>query len=222
MSCAIESGPAASAGSTEAARLELQRLIPGGDPATAEEVTSGLRLGDLAPLDRPYVVLNMVTAADGGAAFEGHTRALGDEVDKEIFLGLRTQVDCVMVGAGTVRAERYGAMVRSPERRERREREGLAAMPLACVVSARLDLPTDLPLLQDAESEVVIVTAAGGELTGVSAAVKYLRPPVAPTGGQFRMAEPLSRLRTDHGVRSALCEGGPRLNSALLADGLVD
>ena len=29
-------------------------------------------------------------------------------------------------------------------------------------------------------------------------------------------------LRTEHGIRSIVCEGGPRLNSSLLREGLVD
>ena len=35
-------------------------------------------------------------------------------------------------------------------------------------------------------------------------------------------AELIERLRAEHGVASILCEGGPTLNSALLAGGLVD
>ena len=70
-------------------------------------------------------------------------------------------------------------MTKSDELRDKREREGLARDPLAVVVSARLDLPADLPLL-------------------------------------------MARLREGHGIRSVLCEGGPTLNSHLLAAGLVD
>ena len=32
----------------------------------------------------------------------------------------------------------------------------------------------------------------------------------------------MARLRSDHGARSVLCEGGPTLNSFLFAAGLVD
>jgi len=32
----------------------------------------------------------------------------------------------------------------------------------------------------------------------------------------------LARLREDHGIRSLLCEGGPTLNSHLIAAGLAD
>jgi riboflavin-specific deaminase-like protein len=202
--------------------LRLNRLVPSGEPGTVEELISGLRLGELAPPDRPYLVLNMVATADGGAAFGGRTHALGDEIDREMFLALRTQVDCVMVGAGTARVEGYGPMVRAPERRERREREGLAPRPLACLVSGRLDLPADLPLLQDRDSHVVVVSAAAGELSGLAARVEYLRPPATPEGARFGLLDPLRRLRSEHGIRSVLCEGGPRLNRSLIADGLVD
>ena len=36
------------------------------------------------------------------------------------------------------------------------------------------------------------------------------------------MREVLRCLRADYGVRSVLCEGGPVLNRALLADGVLD
>ena len=32
----------------------------------------------------------------------------------------------------------------------------------------------------------------------------------------------LARLRSEHGVRSVLCEGGPNLNASLLPAGLID
>jgi riboflavin biosynthesis pyrimidine reductase len=129
--------------------VKLRRLLPEPDEVTPEEACAGMRLGDLAPPDRPYLGLNMVTTLDGRVAVDGRSGPIGDEADRELFFGLRTQADAVMVGAGTVRAERYGRIVRMPERRERRVAEGLAPDPLAVIVSARLRLPTDLPLLQD-------------------------------------------------------------------------
>ena len=47
------------------------------------------------------------------------------------------------------------------------------------------------------------------------AQVQYMR-----TGDDLPLT--LARLREEHGVRSVLCEGGPTLNSFLLAAGLVD
>ncbi|MDQ6915032.1 MAG: dihydrofolate reductase family protein, partial [Actinomycetota bacterium] len=88
--------------------VELRRLAP--DPATVspEAALAGLALGDRAPDDRPYVVVNFVASADGRAAFEGRSGALGDQADHELFHGLRGHADAVLVGTGTLRAERYG------------------------------------------------------------------------------------------------------------------
>jgi len=102
---------------------------------TPVEAMSGLRLGELAPPDRPYVVTNMVMTLDGRAAIDGRAGPIGDEVDRELFHELRTQVDAVLVGAGTVRAENYGRLVEDPDRRARREREGLAPDPVALIAT---------------------------------------------------------------------------------------
>lgn len=196
----------------------MRRLVPDAGALTADEAASGLDLGGLAPPGRPYVVLNMVASADGKAALAGRTKGLGNAADRELFHHLRTQVDAVMVGAGTVRAERYGRMVRDPRLREKREREGLAADPLAVVVSGRLDLPAELPLLQDPDSAVLVVTGSDAVLPPVPAAVGYARG----AHGGVDLAAALALLRSERGVRSVLCEGGPTLNAELLRAGLVD
>jgi riboflavin-specific deaminase-like protein len=201
--------------------VRLRRLHPDPGEVTPEEVTSGLRFGDLAPPDRPYLVLNMVETLDGRIAIDGRSGSIGNEADREIFHGLRTQADAVMAGAGTVRSERYGRMTKNDELRARREREGLAPDAVAIVVSGRLNLPADLPLLQDPGSHVIVLTASDGEAPDVPARVEVLRGEPAPEAGVV-IAPLLRRLREEHGVRSILCEGGPALNHGLLHEGLVD
>jgi len=195
--------------------VELQRLYPRPGKTTPADLISRLDLGSRAPAGRPYLVLNMVASLDGKAAVGGRTRELGGEADRQLFHHLRTQANALMVGAGTVRAERYGRAVKSEELRSKREEEGLDPDPLVVIVSGRLDLPADLPLLQDPDSRVVIATAAERELTGTRARIEYLR-----TGDDLLLL--LARLHEGHGVRSVLCEGGPTLNSHLLAAGAVD
>jgi 5-amino-6-(5-phosphoribosylamino)uracil reductase len=196
----------------------FQRLMP--DRAaglSAGDVAGGLRLGDLAPADRPYLVLNMAATADGRVSIGGRSAPVAGSADRELFHELRTQADAVMAGAGTARVERYRRITKTPELRAKREREGVAPDPLAVLVSGRLDLPADLPLLQDPDSRVLIVTAVDEELDGVRADVSYLLEPVTR-----ELAPSLHTLRTEYGVRSILCEGGPHLNSSLLREGLVD
>lgn len=191
----------------------FQRLLP--DPASglsASDVASGLRLGDLAPDDRPYLVLNMAATADGRVSIGGRSGPVAGPADRALFHELRTQADAVIAGAGTVRVERYGPVTKNAELAARREREAVAVL-----VSGTLDLPPDLPLLADPGSKVVIVTASNGSIEGVAADVSYIRQP-----GDGTLAGAMRSLRVDHGVRSVLCEGGPHLNSDLFREGLVD
>ena len=194
----------------------FRQLLP--EPADfpdAAAVVEALDFGELAHADRPYLVLNMVTTADGRATIAGRSGPIGNEADQDLFHALRTRVDAVMVGAGTLRAERYGRLVRKPERREARARAGLAPDPLAVIVSGRLDLPDDLPLLHEPEQDVLVATFSERELPGP--AISYLRF----NDGAVDIRRLLAILR-GRGVRSVLCEGGPTLNAELLRAGGVD
>jgi riboflavin-specific deaminase-like protein len=193
----------------------VQLLYPEQRKTSPADLASGLRLGEKAPPERPYLILNMVSSLDGKATIDWRTKGLSTELDRQLFHHLRTQADAVMVGAGTVRIERYGRMAKTGELRDKREHEGLARDPLAVVVSARLDLPADLPLLNEPEQRVVIATGSDASLPGLGGQVEYAR-----VGDDLPLL--MARLREDHGVRSVLCEGGPTLNSHLLAAGLVD
>jgi riboflavin-specific deaminase-like protein len=203
----------------------VRRLYPDPGEIPPEEATSELRFVELAPPDRPYLVLNMVSTLDGRIAIGGRSGGIGNQADRALFHGLRTQADAVMAGAGTVRTERYGRLVRSPERRSVRERAGLPPDPLAVVVSARLDLPADLPLLQSPESTVLVLTCSNRPLPVVPARVESMlgEASAAADGRSALVMRPLlERLRTEHGIRAIVCEGGPRLNDGLLREGLVD
>jgi riboflavin-specific deaminase-like protein len=193
----------------------VQLIYPERRATSPPDLASGLRLGEKAWPERPYLVLNMVSSLDGKATIDWRTRGLSTELDRQLFHHLRTQADAVMVGAGTVRIERYGRMAKTDELRDKREREGLARDPLAVIVSARLDLPADLPLLNAPEQRVVIATGSDASLPDLRGQVEYAR-----VGDNLPLL--MARLREDHGIRSVLCEGGPTLNSHLLAAGLVD
>jgi riboflavin-specific deaminase-like protein len=196
--------------------VALRRLLPAAASITADEAAAQLDFAPCAPDGRPYMALNMVATVDGRASVDGRTAPISSVPDRQVFHALRTRVDAVMVGAGTLRTERYGRLVRDPHRREQRVAAGLAPDPLAIVVSGRLDLSCDLPLLADAASTVVIVTASQATLAGCAARVSYLR------SSPVDLPAALAAVRAEHGVRSILCEGGPALNASLLTAGLVD
>jgi riboflavin-specific deaminase-like protein len=170
-------------------------------------------------LKRPRVLLNMACTVDGRATIGGRSGQIGNRADRELFHALRTAVDAVLVGAGTVRAERYGRLVRADSARAMRRARGLAPEPLACIVSASLALPADeIPLLADPAARVAILTPSPASLPECAAQVRYVR---CAHAGQLDLPAALGEL-SRAGVCTMLCEGGPHLNAQLLAAGLVD
>jgi riboflavin-specific deaminase-like protein len=191
----------------------------GADPAPAGSGPGDRPSGSAA--GRPYLALNMVSTADGRATVDGRSGPIGNAADRELFHGLRTTADAVMAGAGTIRVERYRRLVRDEQARARRRARGLDEEPLACIVSGRLDLSPELPILADPHARVAILTASAASLpvTQEGARIDYIR---AIDDGVLDLPAALSELHERFGVRTVMCEGGPHLNSHLLANGLVD
>jgi riboflavin biosynthesis pyrimidine reductase len=134
-----------------------------------------------------------------------------------MLVGLRTRFDAVMIGAGTMRAERYGRPLADQEKRERRERIGLPHDPLTVIVSGRLDLPWDAPLFTEGAGRVLVFTASEAEPPETATSLRVVRHE-----GSVDLGEALRHLRRERGIRALLSEGGPRLHAELQAAGLVD
>ena len=195
--------------------MRVDRLFPERAVAVPVDDDLGdLRLGERAGDDRPYLVLNMVASIDGRTTIGGRVGDLTSPVDQRVVYRLRTQAEALLVGAGTARNERYGSLFP--------DLEPGAPPPLVVIVSARVDLPADLPLLAEAEARVVIATPHPEAVLGSdhAATVDYLRLP--GTVGRIDCAALCRALRRDFGVRSVVCEGGPSLNEALIGYGVVD
>ena len=195
----------------------MRRVIPACEPTTLAAELAALDLVSLAREERPYVVSNFVLTLDGEATIRGSAGPIGSEVDAAMLIGLRTRVDALMIGAGTMRVERYGRPISDPAKRERREREGLPHEPLMVLVSARLDLPWDAPLFTDGWGRVLICTSSEVEPPDTATPVRVLRH---ADGVDLKAL--LHHLRTERGVRALLSEGGPRLHAGLIEAGLVD
>jgi riboflavin biosynthesis pyrimidine reductase len=134
-----------------------------------------------------------------------------------MLVGLRTVAEAVMIGAGTMRAERYGRVVGDPMKRALRERRGLPHDPLAVIVSGRLELPWDAELFTCGGGRVLIFTASEDDPPETATPVRVVRHE-----GSVDMTRAMAHLRRERGIRSLLCEGGPHLHADLLGAGLVD
>lgn len=194
----------------------MRRLIPDPGETTVAEQLAGYRPWEEPREERPRVAVNFVATVDGRATIEGRSGPIGSAADTAMLAGLRTRFDALMIGAGTMRAERYGRPVPSQEQRERRERIGLPHDPLMVIVSGRLDLPWDAPLFEEG-GRVLIFTASEAEPPPTRASVRVVRHP-----GAVNLRQALAHLRRERGIRALICEGGPHLHEQLQADGLVD
>jgi len=195
----------------------IRRLLPDDAQTTVAEQLAELELKELAHPVRPYLILNFATTLDGRAAIAGRSGPIGSATDTEMLQRLRTRVDAVMIGAGTMRAERYGRMVSDQQLRAYRERTGLAHDPLGVIVSNRLELPWDAPLFTDGGGRVVIFTASDQDPPQTATPVTLVRH---PEGVELDRA--LEWLLKERGIRSVLCEGGPTLHGRLREGGLAD
>jgi riboflavin-specific deaminase-like protein len=196
----------------------VERLVPERGSTTAREQYTGLALPDLAPPDRPWTVTNFALTLDGRATISGRSGPIAGTTDSEVLHLLRTQVDAVMVGAGTARVERYGRVVPDAELRELRERgEGLAPDPLAVIVTDSLDLPWDAGVFTAGSGRVLILASSDDEVPETPTPVEVER-----FEGRVDLPRAMELLRRRHGVRALLCEGGPHLHGNLVAAGLVD
>lgn len=195
--------------------IKMRGLIPAG-----EEVDFGRLLEDLLrspqTTRRPYLACAFISTLDGRATIGGRTEGLGFHMDARVLTRLRTFADAVLIGANTMRSERYDRMLPVPRLREYREQIGLPADPLTVIVSRSLDLPWDAGLFTDGHGEVVIATSSP------------LSPPPTPTRVELIRSEEVDlpalfeRLHRERGVESVSCEGGPTLFHNLVAAGLVD
>jgi len=215
------SDPTASAATGEPQREPaLQRLTPAATPASVEQLVEGFGLWQRPsePLQRPRVLLNMLSTADGRATLAGRSGTISGPADRALFHALRAPVDGILVGAGTIRTERYGRVIPDSAVRELRRERGLAEEPLACIVSGRLALDEEIPLLREPAARVVVLTTSAASLAPTGASVEYVRA----GAGQLDLAAALAELSTRFSVQTLLCEGGPHLARELLAAGLVD
>jgi riboflavin-specific deaminase-like protein len=195
----------------------MRRLLPDPGPTTVDEQLDSYRPWEHSHENRPFLAVNFASTVDGRAAIGGVSGPIGSATDTALLAGLRTRFDAMMIGAGTMRAERYGRPVSSQEKRERRERIGLPHDPLMVIVSGRLDLPWDAPLFTDGGGRVLVFTASEAEPPETATSLRVVRHE-----GRVDLTAAMRHLRGERGIRALLCEGGPRLHAELQARGLVD
>lgn len=89
----------------------MRILIGPDDPSVERDAVDDEALARLyAPPRADWWRASMVSTTDGaGTGPDGLSGSINDEADGRVFAAMRAHADAVVVGAGTVRAEEYGA-----------------------------------------------------------------------------------------------------------------
>lgn len=170
--------------------------------------------------DRPWLRVNMVASADGGAWLKGLSKGLSSPGDQRVFSLLRGLADVIVAGARTVRIEGYGPA--RPRESWKALRMGRPAAPPIAVITRRLDLDLGGPLFTtlDHPSRTIVITCESAPRDRREEAAK-LADVVIAGDDRVDMAEAIAALHA-RGLTRILCEGGSRLNGQLAAAGLID
>jgi riboflavin biosynthesis pyrimidine reductase len=197
----------------------LQPLGPAGPPQTAADLVTRMGLwGDAGHKDRPRVVVAMIGSADGHATVDGRAGGLGSPADRSVLRELRTAADGLLVGSGTLIAERYATLL-DPPQQETRVARGLPREPLLATISRRLDPRlSEIALFAEPEQRLLVYTEAEEDAASRGADVRTQHF----AAGTLDARACLRHLRTEEGVRVLVSEGGPTLLRELVAERLVD
>lgn len=154
----------------------------------------------------PYVVVNAVSTLDGKVSRGGKSSGIGSDVDHRVMRIIRAKTDAVLVGAGTVRAEKLSLTV-PDDLAHWRESRNEARQPLGVVLSRKEDIQGKK--LSEISSNPLMLTENNLEDNGRG------------SKGQ-KMADYLRLLYSRYEVRRILVEGGPTVNHSLFEERLVD
>jgi riboflavin biosynthesis pyrimidine reductase len=168
----------------------------------------------------PCLRANMVSSADGAATLEGATKALSSETDRHVFALLRTLSDVILVGAATARQEHYNPV--RPRELWRHLRVGRPPTPPIAVVSGRLDLDPQSPLITAAPADARTIVITTAQAPPDRRAELATRAEVIVAGEQAVDLKAAVSALADRGHQRVLAEGGPHLLAQLVEAGLMD
>lgn len=193
----------------------LRRIHPppldasAGDPIDIEAGDARARIAELyAPAAAEWLRLNLVHSVDGSAkGADGTSHELSSAPDRAVLGAIRSVSDLVLIGAETLRAERY--LLPQTQR--------------LAVVTGSGDLSgakTKDPLPED---RILVIGPASAEARARETFVTAFTFIALPETGRQRLdvRAVIAALR-EHGAPRIVCEGGPHLAQQLLRARLVD
>jgi riboflavin biosynthesis pyrimidine reductase len=169
-----------------------------------------------------WVMANMVGGLDGSAAIGGRVAELSTPPDAELFTLMRALADVVLVGAETLRREKYGAVRLPAEQIAARHAAGRPGTPPLAVVTRSLGLDWSSQAFTAAppESRTLVITCEAADAGRLERAREVADVVMA---GLDRVDPDLAAAKlSELGHRVVLCEGGPTWLGELVSAGRLD
>ncbi|MDH4359700.1 MAG: bifunctional diaminohydroxyphosphoribosylaminopyrimidine deaminase/5-amino-6-(5-phosphoribosylamino)uracil reductase RibD [Nitrospirota bacterium] len=170
---------------------------------------------------RPFVILKGAMTLDGKIATStGESRWITGERARQDVHRLRSQVDAIMVGVGTIIADDPELSARGKIRTNQR----VGRQPVRVVLDSQLRIPLKAKVLQwvGEQPTIVCTTTQAPPLKIQLLRDQGIHVEVLPAqGGMVSLKACLSRLGKE-GLTSLLLEGGSTVNASVLQQGLVN
>jgi diaminohydroxyphosphoribosylaminopyrimidine deaminase/5-amino-6-(5-phosphoribosylamino)uracil reductase len=164
---------------------------------------------------RPLVSLKLALSLDGRlAAPDGSARWITDRATRARVHGRRSEVDAVIVGAGTVLAD--------DPRLTARHDDGAARQPARVIVDTTGRIPPAARVLAPGAEVIVATTSLASHEVQTAWKEAGAEVAVLPRGGGGVDLGALLAFLGERPMVEVLCEGGARLATSLLAERLVD
>ena len=163
----------------------------------------------------PFVTLKLAASLDGRiATATGDSHWISGEASRLMVHRLRNEVDAVLVGSGTLRADDPQLTCRIAGGRN----------PLRVVLDSRLRISPKAKVLRQADGQKTIVAAGAGASARKKRAVEALGAQVwrLPLKHKQVAWRPLMRKLAGLGVVSVLIEGGGAIAASALEEKVVD
>jgi riboflavin biosynthesis pyrimidine reductase len=168
-----------------------------------------------------WVRAMMVMSLDGAiSGSDGRSGSISSATDRLIMKQVRSFSDVVLIGASTMRAEKYTPMKVIPEILDERRSQGLDDASVTAIVSASLDLPWELPAFSESYRQPIVITSTDCDEAKAAEARNHceLIQIADINTNPGAIIDSLS----DMGLNRIICEGGARLLGDLTKAGRID
>ena len=203
----------------------MRWLVPETPPPGTDSSGAPLSTDDLVAAygwpENDWVRGVMVMALDGSfTGPDGLSGTISSDTDGAVFNGIRRFADAYLVGARTVRLERYTAVRAKPELAEARAAAGLAPVATLAIVSATSRFDWEVARFIGSDVRPVILTVERSDPADRATAQRWCD--VAVVGESVvEPAAAIAELRS-RGLTRVACEGGDALLSEMIRGDALD